>query len=293
MVETPSSAPARGWRTRLARWLGLSPVPADVAGEVAALRTAVAGFAQSQADARATIGALRETIDRLERQIGRAGKEQFKANTLADAQGQNVKAVLEQLRDAERYRERELADLRERLSTARRDGRMEIVERLLPVADGLDEAVASGQRLLGALDIAAPTQQPVKLAQRPSSGRLVRAWARLWGKSGPILLTENPAAAERAPGEVQAATGTLAAWLEGLTFVRDRVFDLLAAEGVYPVETEGEAFDPHRHVVVDTVPAAGDIAPGAIVRETRRGYLAGETVLRYAEVVVARQTNDE
>ena len=288
MVETPSSAPARGWRTRLARWLGLSPVPADVAGELAALRATVAGFVQAQADAQATTGALRETIDRLERQIGRAGKEQFKANSLADAQQQNVKAVLEQLRDAERYRERELADLRERLSTARRDGRMEIVERLLPVADGLDEALASGQRLLGALDIHAPAQQPVKLAPRPSGGRLGRAWARLWGKSDPVLLTENPAEAARASGEVLAATETLAAWLEGVTFVRDRVFDVLAAEGVYPVEAEGEAFDPHLHVVIETVPATDHLTPGTIVRETRRGYQAGETVLRYAEVVVAR-----
>ena len=257
-----------------------------MAGELAALRATVAGFVQAQAEAQTTTGALRETIDRLERQIGRSGKEQFKANTLADAQGQNVKAVLEQLRDAERYRERELADLRERLSTARRDGRMEIVERLLPVADGLDEALASGKRLLGALEINAPAQQPMELMPRPSSGRLGRAWTRLWGKPGPVAPAVTPRATSAS--ELPLASDTLTAWLKGLTFVRDRLFDLLSAEGVSPLESTGDTFDPHLHIVIETVPAAGDITPGTIVREARRGYLAGETVLRYAEVVVAR-----
>jgi len=293
MVEMSSSIRPHGWRTRLARWLGLNPVPADVAGELAALRLAVAGFAQAQSDAQATIGALRETIDRLERQIGRSGKEQFKANALADAQQQNVKVVLEQLRDAERYREHELADLRERLLTARRDGRMEVIERLLSVADGLDEAVASGERLLAKARAGVWENREAGAEEERSGGapvtrrrsRLGRAWAALW--RGPVSVA--PAESTAAPTGVSstAASDALTAWLEGLKFVRDRLFDILSAEGVYPVEAEGDTFDPHLHVAIETVPADG-IVPGTIVRETRRGYLAGETVLRYAEVVVAR-----
>jgi len=287
MVETSLSAPAGGWRTRLARWLGLSPVPADVAGELAALRATVARFAQAQAEAEAASRTLHETVDRLERQIARAGKEQFKANNLADTQQQQVKAMLEQLRDAERYRERELADLRERLSTARRDGRMEIIQRLLPVADGLDEAVASGTSLLADLRTDAPAQ--VNVLSRPAKGGLGQVWARLWGRTDPFLLSENASQAAYASDEpLVAAKTTLAAWLEGLMFVRDRLFDTLAAEGVYPIEVEGDIFDPHLHVAIETVTADNGLAPGAIVRETRRGYQAGETILRYAEVVVAR-----
>lgn len=286
MVDTSlsASAPAGGWRTRLTRWLGLSPVPADVAGELAALRATVARFVQAQAEAEATSRTLRETVDRLERQIARAGKEHFKTNSLADIQQQQVKTVLEQLRDAERYRERELADLRERLSTARRDGRMELIERLLPVADGLDEAVSSGKSLLADLR----TDAPASTLSRPAGGRLGRAWARLWGKSDFVLLAASASEVAHASGEPLDAAKTLAAWLEGVTFVRDRLCDILATEGVYPIEAEGDAFDPHLHVVIETVPAGAGLAPGVIVREIRRGYQAGETVLRYAEVVVAR-----
>ena len=59
--------------------------------------------------------------------------------------------------------------------------------------------------------------------------------------------------------------------------------------GVRPIEAEGRPFDPHRHVVVETAPAAAGVPPDTVVREIRRGYLRGEEVLRYAEVVVARQ----
>jgi molecular chaperone GrpE (heat shock protein) len=41
-------------------------------------------------------------------------------------------------------------------------------------------------------------------------------------------------------------------------------------------------------VAVETAPASDQVRAGTIVREHRRGYLRGDTVLRYAEVVVAR-----
>jgi molecular chaperone GrpE len=311
MVEMTQFTRGRDWRTRLAHWLGLYPVPADVAGEVAALRAAVAalqataaGLTQAQVDSQATIAGQRETIDRLERQIGRSGKEQFKANALAEAQQQTVKSLLEQLRDAESYRERELASLRERLTFARRDGRMEIIQRLLPVADGLGEAVAAGERLLtnerigGSADqrisewanqrMGESVNERIEEAAVPFGTRLGRAWAKLWGRPRPIVLAEvantegSQLAADTSSTEAQAA------WLEGLKLVQERLLDVLAAEGVRPIEVEGDPFDPHLHVAVETVPATDTTAPGTIVRELRRGYLTGETVVRYAEVVVAR-----
>jgi molecular chaperone GrpE len=98
----------------------------------------------------------------------------------------------------------------------------------------------------------------------------------------------EPAEASGPKADGGSRSGELAAWLEGLKFVRDRLLDLLAAEGVRPIEAVGDAFDPYLHVVVETVPATDSVPAGTVVRETRRGYLAGETVLRYAEVVVAR-----
>jgi molecular chaperone GrpE len=83
-----------------------------------------------------------------------------------------------------------------------------------------------------------------------------------------------------------------AAWLKGLELVRERLLETLAREGVEPLEAIGQPFDPHCHVALDTVPAQGDVLPGAVVSELRRGYAVGDRVLRYAEVVVARKPSD-
>ncbi len=79
-----------------------------------------------------------------------------------------------------------------------------------------------------------------------------------------------------------------AAWLHGVEFVRERLLEVLAAEGVQPIETEGQPFDPDRHHAVEVIAADATLAAGVIAQETRRGYVCGDTVLRYAEVVVAR-----
>ena len=70
--------------------------------------------------------------------------------------------------------------------------------------------------------------------------------------------------------------------------LRERLLVALAADKVVPIRTEGGVFDPHLHVAVEAVPAVEGFAPGAVVREQRRGSIRGDTVLRYAEVVVAR-----
>ncbi len=280
--------PASGYNllSRLGRWLGTrsGPIPADVAEELSALRSEVNALSQTQAEHYTRVAALHDTIEKLEKQIARAGKEQFKANSLAEAQQQSVKSTLEQLREANAYRERELAQLRERLIGARAEGRLEVIKRLLPVLDGLDEAMSAGRRLPRTAD-GSGTQFPVGErvgASQPLSvrQRLSSAWALLAGKPLPDWLPIAPPT----PAQDEA----IAAWLEGLEFVRDRLLDILSAEGVRPIETDGETFDPSLHVAVEATPASNGLQPGAIVQESRRGYLIGDAVLRYAEVVVAR-----
>ncbi len=211
-----------------------------------------------------TVAAMSEVTDRLEKQLNRAGRELFKANTLAEAQQKSAETMLEQLRDAEAHRERELAQLRERLGEAGAEGKLDVVRRLFPALDGLEEALASGRRRL---------QRATAL---PDSSALPSFWQRL-----------NPA--HRAVAATEASSSqAIAAWLEGLEFVQERLLEALAAVDVVPVPTAGRVFDPHLHVAVETAPATDQVHPGAIVREQRRGYAQGDTVLRYAEVIVAR-----
>lgn len=268
------SAQGRGLFARLGRLFGLDPLPVDTAEELAELHEAVAGLAEAQAEGQGAAAGLREAVERLERQVARAGKEQFRANALVEAQQEGLKAALERLGEADAARERELAHLREQLRGATAEGRMEVVERLMPVLDGLGEALAAGRRLLK--EVPAPGEgrgiAPLSLRQRVAG-----AWA---------LLRGTPLKQDAA--QVALLRDALAAWLEGLEFVEARLLDILAVEGVRPMETVGAVFDPHLYVAVEAVPSADGPGPGRVVSETRRGYLAGDSVLRYAEVVVTR-----
>jgi molecular chaperone GrpE len=212
------------------------------------------------------IAALQQALASLEKQINRAGREQLKANSLVEAQAEQFNAALEALRTADVRREAEITLLREQNRAAESAARLEVVRAILPVIDGLDEALRSGQQLL---DRPAPPA-----ARRGLFARLRR----------------------RAPTPVP-TDGVLregmAAWLVGLTFVRQRLLDVLAAEAVVPIEAQGQPFDPQRHVALDVVPAGETLPPGTVAAELRRGYLVGDRVLRHAEVAVAKQQGTE
>lgn len=86
-------------------------------------------------------------------------------------------------------------------------------------------------------------------------------------------------------GTAPQAADALAAWLNGQRLLRERLLKLLEADGVTPIASKGQMFDPYRHVAVKigqdlTQPS------GIILAEQRTGYLYGDTVLRYADVVV-------
>jgi molecular chaperone GrpE len=217
-----------------------------------------------ETDLAGALAALRESLAQLERQVGKAGKEQFKANALAEAQQKTLEGALEQLRAALATREQEANAWREQVAMARTRERLEVIRALLPVLDGLHEALASGQRLL---DL--QPAEPSGLVQR---ARL--AWE--------VLLSREPPAA----GGRRLA---LEAWLIGLGHVQARLLALLAAEGVRPIAAEGEFFDPHWHVALEIAPADVAHPPGRITRELRRGYRRGPDILRYAEVAVAKE----
>jgi molecular chaperone GrpE len=90
-------------------------------------------------------------------------------------------------------------------------------------------------------------------------------------------------------GGTEEARATLAAWLDGLRLVRDRMLDVLTQAEVQPIPAVGHPFDPHLHVAVG-VDTSGRAPAGIIVAEDRRGYRLPAGVLRYAEVVVSRPT---
>ena len=242
----------------------------EVSAELAALREQMAKFIQTESAHQQQAAILHEALDKAEKQIARAGKELFKTNSLGEVQQQSVKTLLEQLREADAQRERELTELREQLNTTHTQGRLEVIKKTLSVIDGLSEALTAGQQLLADQDEAEMIRPPTSFSQRLSA-----AWRALKGN-----LPESDQAASN--------QDHLIAWLTGLELVHERLLDILASEDVRPIDTEGEPFDPAHHVAIEAVAATDDTLPGTIVQETRRGYVSGDEILRYAEVIVAR-----
>jgi molecular chaperone GrpE len=81
--------------------------------------------------------------------------------------------------------------------------------------------------------------------------------------------------------------------IEGLRAIHKRLASALKAQGVTPIESVGQEFDPTRHEAVGAIDAGASksgivLEPGAVTDETRRGYLWDGEVLRPSRVHVAK-----
>jgi len=75
--------------------------------------------------------------------------------------------------------------------------------------------------------------------------------------------------------------------VEGVEMVLRSMMDVLRAQGVTPIESVGQAFDPSRHEAVDHV-ASDTHAPNTVIEEFHRGYQSGDRILRTARVTVSK-----
>ena len=75
---------------------------------------------------------------------------------------------------------------------------------------------------------------------------------------------------------------------QGVQMIWQQFEGFLRDQGVEPVATIGERFDPAHHDVLSTVPATDDHPPDTIVSEIKAGYLFEGRLLSPAQVIVAR-----
>ena len=73
--------------------------------------------------------------------------------------------------------------------------------------------------------------------------------------------------------------------------MQDRFKVLLAAEEIEPIDALHQPFEPKLHVALEAEKRT-DVAPNTVVRVLRQGYRRQDRILRYAEVVVARQPTE-
>lgn len=76
-------------------------------------------------------------------------------------------------------------------------------------------------------------------------------------------------------------------WVNGFRLIQRKLESFLESEGVQPIPTEGQRFDPVLHHAVTHEEAEG-YEEGQIIGEVSRGYRLGDKVLRPSMVRVAR-----
>jgi molecular chaperone GrpE len=91
---------------------------------------------------------------------------------------------------------------------------------------------------------------------------------------------------ERALKAAQASGNTDSELLKGIELVYKRLLESLTKQGLEPLDTEGQSFNPHLHEAVQRVEQE-DAEDGAILEEYQRGYNFKGKLLRPAMVKVA------
>jgi molecular chaperone GrpE len=71
----------------------------------------------------------------------------------------------------------------------------------------------------------------------------------------------------------------------GMVLVQKQLSDLLAENGLQPIEAEGKTFDPNLHEAIAHEPSK--LPEETVIRQTRRGYRFKDRLLRPARVVVS------
>jgi len=86
--------------------------------------------------------------------------------------------------------------------------------------------------------------------------------------------------------------GSLESYKSGIEMIYRQLMEVLAGEGLAPVEAAGEPFDPARHEAVLQEETAG-YEDNTVIEVLRRGYYLKDKVIRPAMVKVARAPRGE
>jgi molecular chaperone GrpE len=112
-----------------------------------------------------------------------------------------------------------------------------------------------------------------------------RGLAALSGKRGLVLsLLDVMDDFERALEHTEDSSDAVA---EGLRAIYQRLANVMEAQGVTPIETVGQPFDPALHEAISAV-ETDEVEPGAVLDEVSRGYIWNGELLRPARVRVAK-----
>jgi molecular chaperone GrpE len=79
------------------------------------------------------------------------------------------------------------------------------------------------------------------------------------------------------------------AFHQGVELIYGHLYEILARQGLKPIEAVGQPFDPHLHEAIMLVDD-DQHPPETVVSQTQPGYLLGDRLLRAPRVIVSRNT---
>ena len=91
---------------------------------------------------------------------------------------------------------------------------------------------------------------------------------------------------ERAIKTIETAVD-ITAVKEGISLIYSKFMNYLQQNGVKPIETLGQVFDPEMSDAVAMIPAADEEQKGKVIDNIQTGYILYDKVIRHAKVVVA------
>ena len=150
-------------------------------------------------------------------------------------------------------------------------------EELTILAAELDDVRQERDRYLDSLmRLKAEFDNSRKRQQREKERILLSASEKLVTELLPVL--DNLDRALEVDGDVR----------DGVRATRDQFVDVLGREGLLPVDSDGQAFDPNVHEAVMGQPS-DEHQEGTILQTFQRGYVLNGRPIRTAKVVVAKQ----
>jgi len=75
---------------------------------------------------------------------------------------------------------------------------------------------------------------------------------------------------------------------EGTRVLHQQLSEILASEGLKPIESVGQKFDPFRHEALFQVKKE-DLEEDTVAEEIQKGYLFNSRVIRFSKVAVAKR----
>lgn len=87
------------------------------------------------------------------------------------------------------------------------------------------------------------------------------------------------------PKDFLAHTNEPQKFINGMKLIYAQLHSALEAEGLKPIKTDGEKFDPYRHEVL--MKEDSEKPEGTILEEFQKGYMLNDKVLRFSKVKVS------